>query len=345
MTALPAPATNRLTRLVLRVPLFAKLIGANAIVVVIAGLALWGPVGRLAPRTNGYDYLITGALAAGVLVNIALVWLALRPVHELQRVAGLVAKGAFGERVHKSALADKRLGELTDATNLMLERLAADRDRMRKLSADVMYAQEEERAQVAHDLHDSVAQTLAAAVLETGALLRAATEPGVRAKLQSIRELLGSALEELRAVSQSLHPRVADDLGLSSALESLARMTRERSLIDVNVTTNLDDTGIPSALSTTLYRVAREALRSIERRADAGTVSISLSTRNGLIELTITDDSCESDSRKKAASSDSSALRLARERLSLAGGEVHIDSGPNGGTRIVARISTNRRVA
>ena len=344
MTAVPAMTSTRLTRLVLRVPLFAKLLGANAIIVVIAGLALWGPIGRLAPWTNGYDYIVVGALAAGVLVNIALVRLALQPLHELHRVAGLVAKGAFSERVNQSALADRRLGQLIDATNQMLERLAADRERMRKLSADVVYAQEEERAQVARELHDSVAQTLAAATLEIGALIRTGTDAAVHAKLQAIRELLGSALEELRAVSQSLHPRVADDLGLAPAIESLARMARERSLIDVKVATDMDDTGIPSALSATLYRVAREALRSIERRADASTASLFLYTRNGLIELTITDDGCEADANRQAVSPNSSALRLARERFSLVGGEVHIDRAPNGGTRVVARISS-RRVA
>ncbi len=345
MTSTAARSPRRLAGAILRVPLFTKLIGANAIILATAIVGLWGPLFRLAPWHQSFDYLLICVILTGIGANIALVWLALKPINELQRVANLVAAGAMDERVETSLLADRHLSTLIDATNLMLERISADRARMRALSAQVIYVQEEERAQVARDLHESVAQILAGASLELTALSRSVTEPNVASKMSEIQALIGSALEEIRAVSQSLHPRVAEDLGLASGLESLARMTRERSLIDVKVNAFVDSEGISGPLSSTLYRLAKEALRSIEQHGIATEASISLMAKGGLIELTVSDDAFLHGQRADRVPLHSLGLQRAKERFSLAGGEVHIDTAPSGGTRVTARISTNREAA
>jgi len=344
LTGFARAGARRLTRPLLRVPLFAKLVGANAIVVFIAALVLSGPIARFAPGTTAYDYLVILSLSAGTLINVWLMKIALEPIHDLQRVAKRVSEGALNERVTQTPLADRKLSHLIDTTNEMLNRLAADRDRMRKLGAEVVYAQEEERAHAARDLHDSVAQILTAASLETTALINAGPSGVPPAKLIAIRDLLQRAIEEVRGVSQALHPRVASDLGLASALQSLASTTRERSLIDVRVMTDVDAEGIPSALAATLYRVAKESLRNIEQRAEASSASIHLSANGGVLELVVTDDG-GFDERTEPLASRSLSLKAARERLSLAGGEMHIDRAPNGGTRIVARINNTQRIA
>lgn len=332
-------------RAILGVSLEAKVVGANLVIlgIAIASLLLrleWSPSRWLEPA------IVLGALAAGVSVNYLLVRIALKPVNDLERMARRVSEGRVRERAPVSLTADPDLAHLATTMNEMLDNLAAGRERMRKLGAEVVYAQEKERAQVARDLHDSVAQTLAAAGFQVAA---AANQVGLNAgsvPLASARELLRCALEEIRTLSRSLHPRVADDLGLPAALESLADATRQRSLIDVRVSCNIDGVSIMGALSTTLYRIAQETLRIVEREADAGSATIMLSARpDGFVELEIADDGAGLDEPLETVRANPVLCRM-RERLSLAGGDLHIDSRAGGrGTRVVATVRVEEESA
>jgi signal transduction histidine kinase len=330
-------------RAALSVPLELKVLGANVIIVVIAAIVLLTPLSRGAMGAQDLA-VVFSALALGTGASYALIRLALKPVKDLEQIARRVSEGRIRQRVPPSLVADPDLAHLAATMNDMLDNLAAGRERMRKLGAEVVYAQERERAQVARDLHDSVAQTLAAASFQIAAAANeVGNDPG-SAQLSSARELMRAALEEIRTVSRSLHPRVADDLGLPAALESLADVTRQRSLIDVRVKTNVVGVAIPPAVSTTLYRVAQEALRDVERQADAGTANVCLSAREGLIELEVEDDGGGFDGSVERARANPILARM-RQRLSLAGGELHIDSTVECGTRIVATVRLETEAA
>jgi signal transduction histidine kinase len=330
-------------RSILTIRLQAKILGANLVILGIAVAALWVLPGVGTVRSSDL-VIVFVALAAGVCVNYALVRVALKPIDDLERVARRVSQGRLSERVPPSVVADSGLTHLGTTMNEMLDTLSASRDRMRKLGAEVAHQQEKERAQVARDLQDSVSQTLAAASFQISAAMNDIGRNSGAPYLTEARDLLRIALEEIRNVSRALYPRVAEDLGLPTALEALGDATRQRSLIDVNVRTDIVGVIIPVTLFTTLYQVAQEALRNIEKHADAGTATVCLSARPGLIELEIGDDGCGFDSPVAKARANSAFERL-RERLSLAGGELHIDSTRDSGTRVVARIRTETEAA
>ena len=343
---LPRNANPRIPhwlRLILGIPLELKLLGANVIILGIAVLVLFGPV-RLQPGRLTDVYVVVAGLIISATVNFALVKLALRPINALERVARRVSEGRLAERVPASILADPELAQLSTTINEMLDSLAAGRDRMRKLGAEVVYAEERERAQVARELHDSVGQTLAAASFQIAAAAHEIGSHTASPRLAAARELLRTALEEIRNVSRSLHPRVATDLGLPSALEALGDATQHRSLVDVRVNVDLSGVVIPDALSTTLYRVAQEALRNVERHADAGRATVSLRARPGYVELEVSDDGCgfEGPLEKRRTDSGFGAMR---ERLSLAGGELHIDTARDRGTRVIAWVGMDTEAA
>jgi signal transduction histidine kinase len=332
-----------LVRALLRVSLEVKLVGANLIIVGLAVVILFAPA-RLLPGPLTDIYVVLTALIVGAIVNLVLVRLALRPINELERVSKLVSEGRLSERVPASIVADRELMHLSTTINEMLDSLAAGRERMRKLGAEVVYAEERERAQVARELHDSVGQTLAAATFQIAAVAHEIGNHSASARLAGVRELLRTALEEIRNVSRSLHPRVATDLGLPTALEALGDATQQRSLIDVQVTVDIDGVTIPSALAATMYRVAQEALRNVERHADAGRATVSLRARPGYVELEVKDDGrgFEGPMEKKRAES---GLATMRERLSLAGGELHIDTAGDRGTRVIAWVGMDTEAA
>jgi len=335
--------SRRWLRAVLGIPLELKLLGANLIILGLAVVALLAPAPALLGNLTG-TYVVVCGLILGGMVNFALVRLALRPIGALERVARRVSEGRLADRVPVSLIADRELTRLSTTLNEMLDTLAASRERMRKLGAQVIYGEERERAQVARELHDTVGQTLAAASLQITAIVSDSPDPKTTSRLAAVRELLHTALDEIRSVSRSLHPRVAVDLGLPGALEALGDATQERSLVVVRVDIDTSGVTIPPALSATLYRVAQEALRNIERHADAGRVTVSLRARPGFVQLDITDDGCGFE-RSLGNKREGAGLAAIRERLSLAGGDLHIDMARDRGTRITAWVGTDTEAA
>jgi signal transduction histidine kinase len=333
----------RWVRAILGIPLQAKLLGANLIILSVAVLVLFGPI-HLHPGRLTDVYVVMTALLIGAAVNLLLVRLALRPIDALERVARLVSEGRLAERVPASIVADRELTRLSTTINEMLDSISTGRDRMRKLGAEVVYAEERERAEVARELHDSVGQTLAAASYQVAAAAHEIGDHLASPRLATVRELLRTALEEIRNVSRSLHPRVASDLGLPAALEALGDATQQRSLVDVQVNVDISGVVIPAAVSATLYRVAQEALRNVERHADAGRATVSLRARPGYVELEVKDDGrgFEGPLEKKRGES---GLAVIRERLSLAGGELHIETGQDCGTRVIAWVGMDTEAA
>lgn len=332
----------RWLRSILGIPLEMKLLGANLIILLVA-VSLFG-ASSIRPARLGDAYVFVVALIVGAAVNFSLVKLALGPIDALERVARRVSEGHLAERVPASLVADRGLTHLSTTINVMLDSLETGRDRMRKLGAEVVYAGERERARVARELHDSVAQTIAAANFQITAAAHEIGDHPASPWLTSARELMRTAVEEVRDVSRSLHPRVAADLGLPTALEALGDAAQQRSRVDVRVNLDISEVVIPPALSTTLYRVAQEALHYVERHANAGHATLSLRARPGYVQLEVTDDGCgfEGTAEKERGEA---GLATMRERLSLAGGELHIDTTGDRGTRITAWIGIDTEAA
>lgn len=120
-------------RTMLGVPLEMKLLGANLIIMLTAVSMLFGPV-RFEPTRLADAIVVVAALAAGSLVNIALVRLALRPINSLTQVAWLVSQGLLGARVPASLMADRELTQLSRTVNQLLDDIVAQRDKIDSMS-------------------------------------------------------------------------------------------------------------------------------------------------------------------------------------------------------------------
>ncbi len=329
---------QRLSRRVLGVPLVAKLIGANVVIVAAAVVAH----SLVASGSGRFDMVtVVVALAVGSVVNFFLVRVALRPIDDLEDLAERVSVGDFSARGIPSPFADAALLRLGNTVNGLLDSLAAERRRIQDLGAEVVYAQDAERARVSRELHDSIAQTLAAARFQ---LTAAGTEAQgeLRNRLAAASSLVGAALEEVKNVSYSLHPRVAEDLGLEAALETLARQVEDRSGIEVQVTSMVAGAPIPVNIAATLFRVAQEALRNIEAHSHAKLATVDVMSHNGSIRVEVADDGCGFDPASVRFPAARSALASVKDRVTLAGGILNIVSAPNGGTRVTAELNTMR---
>jgi len=319
----------------LQVPLLGKLAGANLIIVAAALLAVVAERRSILP---GSAVSILGvALGLSLVVNLALVYVALRPLTDLEATAARVSAGDLEARVAPSILADRDMARVGTTLNTLLDRLTEDRERVRRLAAQVISAQDEERARVARELHDSTAQMLAAVMLQLGVAARESTSPALSERIAMLRQMASEALEEVRSLSHTIHPRVLDDLGLAAALEWIARQTREQDSLDVEVFSD-DGPAIPKLPASALYRIAQEALRNAVRHGHARRVELWLRRAPGTATLEVVDDGRGFDVGRAEKRRPGMGLFSMRERVGLVNGTLALVSAPGRGTRVVATV-------
>ena len=321
---------------ILRVPLLAKLAGANLLIVVSALIGV--TIERRLDTPATVVSILGMALGASLIVNLALVYVALRPLSDLELAATRLSAGDMEARVPMSILADRDMARVGTTLNALLDRLTEDRARERRLAAQVISAQDEERARVARELHDSTAQTLTAILLQLGAAARESTSEPLNARIATLRGLAAEALEEVRSMSHTMHPRVLDDLGLAAALEWLARQAREQGPMHVEVDACEMDVAISAPVAAALYRVAQEALRNSARHADAKRVHIRLRQDGRQAMLEIADDGAGFDVALAEVRRPGMGLFSMRERVGLVNGRLVVKSARGRGTSIVATV-------
>jgi signal transduction histidine kinase len=324
-------------RTVLGVPLLAKIAGANALIVIIAIAISLGLHDLNRPGITLASVMMV-ALVISLVVNLALVQVALQPIHDLEDTAHRVWGGDLEARVPPSLVADRDMVRVGRTVNLLLDALTSDRARMRRLASLVITAQDEERSRIARELHDSTAQSLTAIVLQHRAAARDARTPEIAARLSEVKEMAGLALEEVRTLSHRVHPRVLDDLGLVPAVRWLARQARDSSDVDITVDALGNTEQIPAQVASVLYRVAQEALTNAVRHAAPTSVAIIVRADAGTATLELSDDGRGFDIAEAEARRPGMGLFSMRERVSLVDGELDLTSAPGSGTRVVARV-------
>ncbi len=222
------------------------------------------------------------------------------------------------------------------ALNLSEQR-QADR-KLKALAHRIVSSQEEERARVSRELHDHICQLLVSIKYQFELVGHRLTHPGDRPVMAIDRELnaLSQAIGEVRRISHDLRPAMLDDLGLPAALQHIADEIAERSGLQIAVSPHVQEERLSELQAVSLFRVAQEALRNVERHADAKHVDIQLDDADDRLELRITDDGCGFDVQTVESSKDRGiGLTNMRERVERNGGSFQLLSQP-GRTELIA---------
>jgi two-component system sensor histidine kinase UhpB len=331
-----------------RVPLFYKILAANAAIVTagaVGGTAISIRHGALHPGAAHYD-LIVIFVAAGVAVSLAANYLVLRavlrPLDHLQRAVNDVQAGASGVRVERAGLTDERFDHLADTFDQMIETQERDADRLRHLAGQILRAQEEERRRIARELHDEAAQSMTSLLVRLRLLEQARTPDVAQQRVQELRELTTRALDDVRRIAVELRPSVLDDLGLVDALHAhIDGLNRTGAVRTTCTADGLDGARLPAEVELALYRVAQEALTNVRRHAGATQAKVRLTRAGGAVELLVEDDGAGFDPSRPRAET---GLGLAgmRERMALIGGSLAVRSAPGQGTKIIATANVQR---
>ena len=202
--------------------------------------------------------------------------------------------------------------------------------------------QEEERRRIARELHDQTSQRLTSILMTLGVLGKAESLPRVRAHVQELRDTAVQTLEEVHNLALELRPRLLDDLGLLAALRHYLGEFRDRFKMPIDLqVVGLGDERLPPRVETALYRIAQEALTNIARHAQAHSVGVLLEHRGSSVVLIVEDDGRGFDVTEVMGShvhEGNLGLYGMRERASLLGGTLTIESTPGAGTSVFAEI-------
>jgi two-component system sensor histidine kinase UhpB len=334
----PQAALKHLSPL-LRLPLFYKLIIANVFILLVAVVACSSLVARAvradpsATTAGTVLPVVLGAVILSALANVMLVRLALLPLHRLEMTARLVQQGQHDARAESHAVADPDLEQLTVTFNAMLDSLAESRQRQRELAARALEAGEAERKRIAAELHDGIAQSLAALLLQLR-VIRDAEPAEYRDRLQNAAAQLAAVTEELRAIARGLRPPALDMLGLVAAVSAHARQISENSNIKLDVTADDLSKALSPPAELALYRLVQEALSNVVRHSGARTATIRLRRHDGRVSATIRDDGHGFDVEKAMSRGRGLGLFGMHERALYAGGNVQVDSQAGRGTTV-----------
>jgi two-component system sensor histidine kinase UhpB len=344
-----AAVSRRWLQLLLGLPLFWKVLVANCVIVLVGvGLGTWftltfvaGPTGDV--HWFGVVLMLVVGFAGSLLINAAVLSLALQPLHALERTVDRVATGDLSARAQPVMFPDPDLARLADTLNLMLNVLHEHRGQLQKLSEQVLAAQEDERKRIARELHDETAQSLTTLLIRLKMLERAKSSDELRGQMRELRQLTVETLEAVRKLAVELRPATLDDLGLVAALDAYADSYSSRMPVQVRFAaegfTDDDDRRLPPQIELVLYRVVQEALTNAAKHADASTVSVHLARRAEDVVATIDDDGLGFDVADVMRSRERGlGLFGMQERLSLVQGQLTIESAPGQGTHIQARV-------
>ncbi|HTF09327.1 MAG TPA: sensor histidine kinase [Asanoa sp.] len=308
-------------------PLFWRIFLLNAAVLSAAtALLLFTPASVSTAATPAEAARLFTALAVMLVANAALLRVGLAPLSRLTRTMATVDLLRPGRRL--AVTGNSGIASLVRTFNTMLERLEAERATS---AGRALTAQEDERRRIAQELHDEVGQSLTAVLLELKRVGDHAPEE-VRAELREVQETTRNSLDEIRRIARRLRPGVLHELGLTSALRSLATEYSTRGVsVRARIEPDLPDLAEDAEL--VVYRVAQEGLTNTARHARAGQVDLTLRRAPGGVELLVRDDG-----RGLRGAPEGAGIRGMRERALLAGAELTVGGSPAGGTEVRLRL-------
>jgi len=226
--------------------------------------------------------------------------------------------------------------------NENLEQLVQVRTaQVRHLASALTLTEQQERRQLARELHDSTGQLLTALQIYIKLIVQEipADLPAVHEKMAEAVKMVQEAQQEVRAISHAMRPPALDQLGLQVAVEELYHDFTRRIGTQVHYHS---DTWPPleDHVSLNFYRFLQEALNNVAKHSQADNVQVVLGYLDNELLLMVEDDGVGFDVQKTLASALSQAgmgLHNLQERFYLLGGQVEIQSQPGRGTRLLAR--------
>lgn len=309
-------------------------------------------------RLTGLDLDILGKRVSQVLPNLEQEWF-----ERLERVAltgeperfelpvavlngwcevNVSRIGAAGSRLVSTIytnVTERKQAEAERERLVVAEAVAAERQALLKR---IVRAQEEERAKVAHEVHDSFTQLAHAAAIHLDEAVELLPHSPERARpsAERGRDLARQAANEARRLIAGLRPEMLDFAGLPGAIQQEVDALRRAGWRADLEDGDLAGVRLDPETEITLYRVAQEALLNVRKHAGRTRVRVRLDRQNGSVRLEVRDWGRGFDPATVRPTADGEHVGLTgmRERMELLGGKLEVRSGPDHGTTVRATL-------
>ena len=225
----------------------------------------------------------------------------------------------------------------TIAVPLML--LSAFMTELRQSTAKVLAAQEEERTRIARELHDDIGQRLALLGIKLGGLQHnlPSSKAEITKDIAEAGELVQDLGRDVQALSHHLHSSKLEYLGLATAAAGFCREVSNQRGVEIAFHSENVSRDLPKEIELSLFRVLQEAIQNATKHSGSRHFEVSLRGGSSEIELTVRDSGIGFDP-EEAMKGNGLGITSIRERLKLVNGNLAIDSQPQHGTTIQARV-------
>jgi PAS domain S-box-containing protein len=210
------------------------------------------------------------------------------------------------------------------------------------VSRRLIESQEQERVRIGRELHDDIVQRLALLAVQLEQLEHSSPDlhAEVRTRVAEVRKHSMEIATDIQSLSHELHSSKLEYLGLAVAMRSLCKEFGELQKVEIDFQSHDLPSPVPSDVSLCLYRVLQESLHNSAKHSGVGHLEVRLWGTSGQIHLTVRDSGVGFDS-EAAKKSRGLGLISMQERVKLVNGTFSIESQPNRGTTVSARVPFN----
>ena len=232
----------------------------------------------------------------------------------------------------------------TDLELMVKERtaeLARAHEQMKKVSFELIWAEEKERERIAGELHDQVGQAMLLAKMKLDALEAKLTDDSLRFCAAEASSLIGTSIQDIRSLTFKMRPPILDTTGSVTALEWLCSSIKS----DYGLRVDFSDDGQPKPLSVemcySLYHVVRELLLNVVKHAKTDTARLLTAIDDRTLVVQVADNgagfNCP-DGIMKHVHNGGYGLYNVQQRIELLGGRFDVESAPGSGTSVTVRV-------
>ncbi len=247
----------------------------------------------------------------------------------------------FNEEHVKLAEAVSSQASVAVENAVLFEQMQASTLRLQSLSRRLIEVQENERRDIARELHDEAGQALVSLRLGLRLLEREIGQGGsVTGLVAELVQWTDAVIDGLHRLAADLRPATLDHLGLEAALRQYSRSTASKAGLEVRFKARgFAGERLPTVVETALYRIAQEAMANVVRHASATRVDVLLEHRGDRVLMMVEDDGVgfEPD---QAKGGDHFGLLGMKERAEALGGTLTVESTPGAGTTVVVEVAS-----
>jgi len=282
--------------------------------------------------------LLILALFCGM--NAALVyWItgrALRPLETVSAAFTRLGAGNYSLRVPE--LGPREFAQVSRGLNRLARQLADAEARRLKLEQQLAAVQEEERAELARDLHDEIGPLLFAVGIDLSVIQhdQAVRNTGIAQRIATARESIARIYDDIKRILGRLRTETPTELGLVRAIENLMSFWRMR-YPTVDFTCDVADEGLGAAVDDAIYHVIMESLSNALRHGSPTCLTVTVTVLDGQVVATVRDDGGGFSS--SASTGSGFGLASMEQRVNALGGRLQVTaSRDDRGVTVTASI-------